>query len=263
MTGASARAVTAPRLVLIVAGQSNATGLGSYAVDPTTGVDYLTKPYATKADHEDTITWLQSGLVVDEKPEVSLDTPQMRAIIGNKEGKQIFGPEIGLARTVTAETGEPLTIIKVTYPGTLLGGEWDPGDSLWKKMVKFVDATIATDAARGVTDHVGGFYWVQGEADSVCPICAEYYQYHLTEFVQALRSDAIVPTASPIVLGKTWMSKNPKGSDEVRAADDYVAAHEPNVYEVDTKDLPRPLGLHISNVGELALGKDMAKVAVP
>jgi hypothetical protein len=262
----SAHAAVMPvkRLVLIVAGQSNATGLGSYARDGKT--DYLAAPFATGADRTSTITWDQSYLGTDkEASEVPLDTPQV--IEANAPapyaGLQIFGPEIGLARAVYAATGQPMTIIKVAFENTALAGQWIPGGPLWNTMVSFVQSTIARDAAAGQKDTIGGFYWIQGEDDAAIPAWAALYQVHLNSFVLALRRDLPLGPHPAIVLAKTWDPKSP-GNTEVRAADDWVAAHRPNVFTVDTKNLPRLADEpHLTNVGELALGKAMAEVAMP
>ena len=53
-----ATAPLAPRLVLVVAGQSNADGFGSYRVDPVTKTNYLAAPYLNGADAHDLLTWL-------------------------------------------------------------------------------------------------------------------------------------------------------------------------------------------------------------
>ena len=259
---ASAGGVPSHRLVLIVAGQSNATGFGSYATDPVTGIDYLAAPFATAADSLDTITWKQSWLTDGGEPnEVPLDAPQTSIAPGNP---QVFGPEIGLAREVYAVTGQPVTVIKVTFPGTPLAHDWIPGGGLWDAMVSFIHGTVSRDAARGVSDKLGGFYWVQGEADAAVPKEAAAYRANLTKFVSDIRTRLPLGRAVPIVLGKVWVAAYPTGNDQVRAADNYVAAHQAHVYTVDTKNLLRlPETLHILNTGELRLGDEMADVSMP
>jgi hypothetical protein len=256
---ASAAPRVTHRLVLIVAGQSNASGLGSFAKSGS--VDYLSAPYATAADRLSRITWDQSYLSDDLKStEVPLDTAQTieaDAPVPLVSGAQVFGPEIGLARAVYASTGRPVTIIKVAFGNTVLAGQWIPGGPLWNKMVTFVHSTIARDATAGQKDTIGGFYWMQGEDDAAVPGWASRYQTNLISFVLALRHDLLGPHP-PIVLAKIW-DPTSAGNTEVRDADGYVAAHHPNVFTVDTKNLPRlPDQPHLTNVGELTLGKMMA-----
>ena len=258
---ASAAGSTPKRMILIVAGQSNASGLNSFATDPTTGIDYLAPPYTTAADKDDLIAWWQIGLTHDlQSTPVPLDTPQ---IVASSPPAQIFGPEIGLARAVMAATKRPVTIVKVACGGTSLAGQWVPGGPLWTNMTAFVRSIIRSDAAKGQTDVIGGFYWVQGENDAVYPTQANAYRANLEKFVTQLRIQ--LPMASaPIVLGKIWTTLSVVGSNKVRAADNYVAAHEKHVYTVDTKNLGRyDHGVHLTNRSELTLGEEMAKVAMP
>jgi hypothetical protein len=253
------------RLVLIVAGQSNGSGARSFAINSTTGVNYLAAPYATAADKYSTITWDETYLTNDiESSEVPLDTPQYVDSVQVKGHPQIFGPEIGLARSVYASTKQPVTIIKVTFPATTMDNNWVPGDPLWNKMVSFVKTTIAKDSANGQVDTIGGFYWVQGESDSIKSQWASLYKGELAKFVPALRVDLPIGPKTPIVLAKTWVSAYPSWSDEVRAADDWAAAQYPYTYTVDTKNLARYSdNLHLINTSEITLGDRMAKVDMP
>jgi hypothetical protein len=51
------------------------------------------------------------------------------------------------------------------------------------------------------------------------------------------------------------------GNNEVRAADVAVAAALPDVYVVDSlPQLRTGLGIHVANVGELAIGQQLAQV---
>ena len=204
----SAAGSTPKRMILIVAGQSNASGFNLYATDPTTGIDYLAPPYATAADKDDLIAWWQLGLTKDlQATPVPLDTPQIGA---TSPPAQIFGPEIGLARAVMAATRRPVTIVKIAAGGTSLG-QWVPGTVIWKNMTTFVRSIIRFDAAKGQTDVIGGFYWFQGESDAVYPTEADAYRANLTKFVTQLRVQ--LPMASePIVLAKIWMALSVVGS---------------------------------------------------
>jgi len=116
---------------------------------------------------------------------------------------------------------------------------------------------------------IGGFYWIQGEDDSVVTKLADAYKSNLTKFVKQLCIQLPISSATPIVLAKTFLpgvlfGSATAGSATVRAADDYIAAHQKHVYTVDTKDLARyDNGIHLTNLSELSLGAEMAKVAMP
>ena len=74
--------VVSHRALVLLAGQSNATGWESYAIDPTTHVNYLAPPYANAADARSTISWMPwtgypratGGGATGQVP---LDTPQL------------------------------------------------------------------------------------------------------------------------------------------------------------------------------------------
>ncbi len=273
------------RLVLVVAGQSNAVGCDSYATDPTTGIDYLAPPYTDGADTHDLLTWtpwsIEQGAGATP---TSLDSPQVA--IGCVAAP-IFGPEIGIARQLWADTGQEVTIVKAAYDGTTLAVDWSPTGSgalplgLFPATVTDVSGTMAADAAHGQLDVLGGFYWYQGESDAESPSTARAYRANLRRFIVALRRDLPFAPTAPVVLAKEDISDwadalgasgadTPAqvaallaGNDEVRSADDWAAAHLPDVVEVDTRGLPRPAYLHLSDTSELTLGEELASASEP
>jgi hypothetical protein len=279
-----------PHLVLVVAGQSNASGVESFNPDPNTGINYLAAPYTNGADANDLITWepwfVAQGMGATPVP---LDTPQQITVY-SPDILTIFGPEIGLARQLWTDTGRSLTIVKAAYEGTDLAVNWaprgtgTPPDGLFPAMVSQVDTVMANDAANGQFDVLGGFYWYQGESDAGQESLAKEYQKNLNKFILALRKDLPMTPTAPIVLAKEDITANiayelsqgaitpadaaieTTGNSEVRAADDWAAANLPDVVEVDTADLARngPTGalpgteIHLTNVSELTLGQELA-----
>jgi len=268
------------RTLVVLAGQSNAMGAQSFAVDPTTGTDYLIAPYVNGADATSTVSWMPWG--VDPAPvhtrsgQVPLDSPQL--LTGS--GLQIFGPEIGWARAIYADTGESVSIVKAAYPNTSLQGDWLPSiaDGNFSQMVTKILSTMAADAHHGQLDTIGAIAWYQGEADATDPKMAADYQTNLTTFIQALRSDLPAEETTPIVLVKeslasllgTWQSAGSCGTTvdcaaiavgdgEVRAADDWAAANLAHVVDVDTLGLARFEGLiHLTDDSELVVGQEIA-----
>jgi hypothetical protein len=80
----------------------------------------------------------------------------------NGSTSQLFGPEIGLARQLYADTGKTAEIVKVAHEGSSLAGDWSPngGDlGMYATLVNKVTSVIAADAAVGCTDVIGGFFW--------------------------------------------------------------------------------------------------------
>jgi hypothetical protein len=107
---------------------------------------------------------------------------------------------------------------------------------------------------------------------------ADAYQTNLSTLTSTLRDDLPMDPSTPIVLAKeslaAWLgfaaysglcpkvdcTAIDQGDGEVRAADDWVAAKLPHVVAVDTIDLPRTgVLIHLSNVGDLAIGARIAQ----
>jgi hypothetical protein len=274
-----------PHLVVVLAGQSNATGQQSFAVDPTTGINYLADPYTDGADANDLITWEPWQMLQGNgATPVPLDSPQ-RIL----DGTQTFGPEIGLARQIWTDEGRSVTIVKTAYEGSDLAVDWNPKGSgalpngLFPAMVAKVKTVMAADAANGQFDVLGSFDWYQGESDAGNVNYAKNYQSRLVKFVAAVRKGLPMAATAPVVLAKedttdydnyshtsgavkvAGEAELLKGYAEVRAADDWAAAHVPSVVQVDSAGLARvsPPDLHLSNASELTLGSEMATVAEP
>jgi carbohydrate esterase-like sialic acid-specific acetylesterase len=269
LTAGPAGAAAVPRDLIIVAGQSNATGQESYAVDPTTGTNDVAAPFANGADSSSTITWWQSYVSPNQQGQVDdrqfvpvpLDTPQTSTV----SNRQVFGPELGLARQIYHDTGQPVTVVKVAFAATSID-QWSPqrSDSLYFDLTRAVRQTMANDLKAGYEDNVAGILWYQGETDASEPAKAVGYQNSLGLLLKAFREN--ISSSAPIVLAKEDISitcalaqMNCSGNAMVRAADDWAATNLPNIYEVDTAGLPRTgLGVHLSNQGELELGEEVA-----
>ena len=265
-----------PRLTLVVAGQSNAMGAESYAVDPTTNINYFGAPYANGADKADSLYFNEW---FTQAPQASyhnsLATPQ---IWGSPIGtRQFFGPEIGLARQIYADTKQPATIIKTAFANTSLAVNWSLSDpkSLYYQMVNFVNARLTTDAKVGQLDVVAGFYWYQGESDAGNLTQAGDYRANLTTMLTAVRPALHMNEKAPIglvqeslanVISVMQLNGNcptcadlATGDTLVRAADEAAAAALPAVYVVDSLPQIRTgVGIHVANAGELAIGQQLA-----
>jgi hypothetical protein len=228
------------------------------------------------------ITWIPSAhgglLAAPDSGLVGLDTPQVLASPATPV--QVFGPEIGLARQIWADTRQQITIVKAAIGSTSLAVDWNPAtpNGYYAQMVAKVIATMAADAAKGQLDTLGAVYWYQGEDDAANPSWYPKYQSNLTDFIAHLRTDLPLDHAASIVLAKESQAATISyrqatgdcpfdncatvqvGDRAVRVADDWAAANLAHVVEVDTLDLPRvaPFLIRLSNVGELALGASLA-----
>lgn len=268
------------RTLIIVAGQSNALGYGSLAVDPATRVNYYQSPYRNGADSASTITWAHLSLIpMPADHPVKLSSPQ-NFTMADGSRRRIFGPELSLARDLYADHQLPVTIVKATWGGTSLAYYWDVhlNDSLFWQLVDHYNVLVRADAAKGQLDTLGMVYWYQGEHDMVTPADADAYQANLVDLVANLRGNLLNGANARFALVKAWISPlinlleffgdDPatitayrEGQVKVRAADDWVAANIPGVtVAADASDLPFNANdpAHLTNVGEITLGHRLA-----
>jgi hypothetical protein len=170
---------------------------------------------------------------------VPLDTPQIPnpdiGLCGGTGAR--FGPEIGLARQVYADTGQAATIVKAAMPGTSIT-EWAPkaDEQLLPVMVKEVKSAIASDRRHGFVDTIGGFYWYDGETDRAYVPWADLCRGNLSRLIQNVRKDFPMGKAPVgIVMATEDGSYIPPGMQIVRTADVWAATHLANVVTVDSK----------------------------
>ncbi len=274
-------ALSAPvptHLVVVLAGQSNAEGARSYVVDPVTKINYFATPFASAADTLDRLTWLAwpkpDMLAPPSSDPVPLTTPQILS------GVAVFGTEIGLARQLYADTKQTVTVIKATYPGTALSGEWKPTrtNGLYQQMRDFALATMSNDAAHGQFDVLASYVWFQGESDAL--LHNTHYRSELAILLHSLRHDLPLNATAPIVVAKESILEREQyeqvhggcakdncshaieGNTIIRGADDWAGHHLAHIIVVDSAGLDRTISsryLHLSNVGELVLGAKIAR----
>ena len=268
--------------IVVVAGQSNATGWESEAIDAATGKNLLTQS-PSPADRAIPISWDQpqttkpARVGFDDSGPVPLLTPQILddGQSSGPQGQQIFGPEVTLARGLYSAGVRDAVILKVTKGGTRLGdnGPWSPpSGALYSTLLTDARDLQTWEASKGRSATIATINWYQGESDST-PVLAPSYQRNLTNLITSMRTDLGAQTTTPFVIVKTSIAAyidvqqrtgvcSPSqcaalhvADNEVRAADDAVASKLPAVALVDSILLPR-IGvlLHLSNHGELLLG---------
>jgi hypothetical protein len=258
--------------VLVVAGQSNALGYDSYVIDPKTHRDIFTDASRSPADRKVLLTWDESQVLAASSGAVALDTPQIRA--GARS--PIFGPELGLARALYAAGRRHLLVVKVATDGSSLAQDWLPGDDDFKLLLAKANGALKWATAHGFVPKLAGVYFFQGETDALNASWAAEYGTNLRAFLSGLRH--MLPLASripidlaqidltdflrieqatkvcqPAICAAEW-----KGNAEVMAAQASVASKY--TFVTPTSRMARFENfIHLSNVGELALGRAFAK----
>jgi hypothetical protein len=258
--------------VLVVAGQSNALGYDSYVIDPKTHRDVFTDSSRSPADRRVLLTWDESQVPAASTGPVPIETPQNR--IGARS--PIFGPELGLARALYADGHRHLIVVKVATNGSSLAEDWLPGDDDYKLLLTRVQGAERWASAHGYVPSLAGIYFFQGETDALNPTWAAAYGTNLRVFLAGLRQALTLGSRVPIDLAQIDLtdflrieqatkvcqpavcSAEWKGNAEVMAAQASAAGGSTLV--TPTSRLARFQNfIHLSNVGELALGKAFAK----
>ena len=257
--------------VVIVAGQSNATGSESFLLDaPAPLKRDLDSLFGTPALIDQTTL----GQPAPPLPHVStLLAPQYSA------GQRIFGPELSLADTLAAHGHGNTFILKDSTPGSNLSRDWDPtattGPRLYSRLLADLAAVRRYAARRGETVRVVALVWVQGESDSVNRAVASGYQHRLFDLIAHLRHDVI--STGHIVIVKTDVSRTipflrfiggcRPSCDQVLSANSIVrsaqvtAGRLPGITVIDSSGMEhRPDFLHLDASGEDELGVAAGRV---
>jgi hypothetical protein len=185
-------------------------------------------------------------------------------------GNVYVGPEVTFGRGL-ADAGRTVALVKHAVPGTDLATFWYPGATPDDATAGegFVGLADSIDAATATLDAAGrpwvwaGFVWMQGESDAIDSTWADAYEANLTGLVGAVRTLTDTPDL-PVVVGLISRESLWTYADTVRAAEQAVADADPDIYTVETDDLPRnTLDLaHYDGVSMRVLGARFARAVL-
>ena len=257
--------------VIVLAGQSNAEGYESYAVQ-SDGSNLLgTNP----ADNSVPFTFWGDDTSTVDTPPAFLNAPQVIA----QTGKQTFGPEIGIARFLWSHHRQNIAVVKVAVAGSSLAS-WEPGSARLMTLSKQVTDLETWESDQGTSASVTAIVWMQGETESLGATAPATYRATLSSFLPKLRHAVGAKATVPVILVRTStaayvgiLRRVTKGNCTpsscadllewnvmVRAAQLSVAKSSARVILVDSAGLPRTgVQLHLSATGELLLGKKVGK----
>ena len=280
--------VVQTRTIVLLAGQSNAFGSSSLALDQPSGINLVDQVSAQIPKGSVSLSW--SSLFALDQPQsasgyVPLATPQIESplITGGISNVQFFGPELGIAKGLFSSFHEPLSVLKVTVPNSNLLGNWSPLSKYgcFSNLVHVLKNHIALDAKNGIVDFFQAVVWYQGESDAMNLVTQDAYVSALGSFFGSL--DRAVPAVSnaPLILVKESIAAfiellstlNRCGEDRclllshgdaaVREADEVFSLTRPRTSTVDSLGLDRTdLYVHLTNHGELQLGLEIAAAIV-
>lgn len=257
--------------LFVVAGQSNAAGFAAETKVASEKFNLWSGPGRNGAD---TATdFVSVGCLMKQvgpTPQ-KLNTPQ----VYTTTKATVFGPEVGIARTLWSAGWKNVAISKVTCGGTDLEHFWYQGSDQFTLLLTTTIGLENWYAAHGTVAVLSGAFWVQGETDSQDLATANDYFLHANDLIASIRAATFSVPTFPIIAGSIDMSAwirhtayvNGKclsatclsyeaGNNAVRAADIRLANENANTYVVDTAGLPRdPVDfVHITSPGMLRLG---------
>lgn len=255
--------------VFILAGQSNAVGASC---------DVNELPVELQVAQEDVWFWFEEGQLdpgrrissggILESLNRQFD-PTGVTIFGTQaypvyEG---FGSELMMGRRLADNLRTGVALIKFGINGTRIYPYWNPNDpaSLFQQMTANVEAALNELRALGYTPRIQALFWMQGESDALRIDYANIYEAKLRELVAAIRTRFADPQL-PVFIGRLCSEMVHSGYynfpclNHIRAAQEQIAATVPNVYLVNTDDLPLDyMGVHFTSTGQCMLGERFAR----
>lgn len=239
--------------VILMAGQSNCTGLGVIASAPAKYQAAIAKTYIWKSADS---TW-----------------PQLLAGTNNDAAdSNSFGTELSLGTYLAENTGlGNVRLVKYQASGKSLAVDFLPtaGTNYVAMIAKF-DAAIADMVSKKVKFHIAGIVWIQGENDATLTNGATYgaaYNANLTSLISNLRTKYNVYGKGgdvPFIISQLGsIARAGAGewyyTDLVRQAQIDVAAAVNRVKIVKTDDLAvSDANVHYSTNSYLTLGDRIA-----
>ena len=176
----------APAKVIILAGQSNASGC-SY--DQYLKKNVSSEKYAEYENGYDNvyINYFVSGQNLSEE--------FVKCSVRQGELDDRFGPELGLAEKLhQTYPDQNFFIIKYAWGGTNLYEQWLSPSSkgktgkLYLDFVSFVDTSVKYLISKNYDVKIEGICWMQGESDSFSVETAINYKNHLSNFINDVRN---------------------------------------------------------------------------
>lgn len=176
-----------PVKVILLAGQSNASGVSSIA--------YLSQ----KSDPARYAAFSAgySNVLINFFDDNGNNTSGSRFIpVGINQGCNVgyFGPEIGIAESLSAAyPDETVFVIKYAWGGSNLYNQWLSPSSegntgeLYKAFTNFVRASMYYLRAKNYNAEIVAMCWMQGESDS--DVNCQTYGTHTANFVSDLRAE--------------------------------------------------------------------------
>ncbi len=228
---ASASSAEEPYSIFILAGQSNAEGTYSYrnVLPAGTGPtmhdhpgDTATGLWLAGADGQGPADGFQiiqffSGVSSAGWVDSGDGTPNKLKNLNYAQRAGQFGSELGIGRYTYDMGRRKVIVLKVTYGfqslapsnSVFIPFDWNINsvNKSYARLKNEFSLLTQKIKAEGQTYTVDGFFWMQGETDTLQPSYSAAYQTYLTDLTNAARTDFQMHPASHIVAGKISLKK--------------------------------------------------------
>lgn len=185
--------------VIIISGQSNAVGCTHSNEIMNWDENGVEKYSEYQMGYKDiqiaydcwTLTWNDAGQITGRVSQnQSRGNNFVRVALGQGNGAETFGPEIGIAEAMHEKYANKLFLIKFACGGSSLKGDWvDKRNSMYPKMINYIDMQIKNLKDKGYSPRIKAFCWMQGEGDSYGSDYYSQYKSNLDTFVGNMRQD--------------------------------------------------------------------------
>ena len=172
--------------VIVFSGQSNATGIGR--------MNYLEKKISDEEYqvYENGFSHVLTNFYVDNGRNKSDEFTTVKLGQGIKQ--YYFGPELELAKQLNDDSSRRHVIVKYSYSGTYLYGQWYDRDQnhvgpLYTALINFTKTSLDYLIKKNYKPNLKALCWMQGEYDGLDSNYADKYDENLTEFVSNFRND--------------------------------------------------------------------------
>lgn len=274
------------RNLFIIAGQSNAAGLAatdrpSSPFSPDTHFDQV-QIYgfqgapAVVLDRDNaslyrSVDWSAAASWGTARPGYgSKDLGYYRSVINPaaqaSDLSGLYGAELPFAALLSHTPPYEHYLIKLAIGGTTLAPngdpvspDWAPGSFLYRELLEMIaDAYNAKRA--GVTLHIAGLFWMQGESDALDGLRAANYQASLAAFVAHFRASLsemgcpVTKPDFPVIVGRIQDNPALPYREQVRNAQEAIAQSPMGVRTLSTDGLQRLDRVHFGESGQAELG---------
>jgi chondroitin AC lyase len=232
----------------VLAGESNASGRANYADN------------ISDDDADDEVIYYYDTDTTGDDSDL-LDSDGGFTTLG-PTSNDVFGPEIGIGRTLVSFEESNPCIVKFSRGGTNLDEDWDPdalsGELLYSELLEHINTATSVLVNAGHTYTIKGLFWLQGESDGTQDR-SEDYVANLEYLISSLRADLELEQL-PVIIAKIGNTTSDSYQAIVQSAQISVAEADAYTDCVETDDLTYLAdGLSYDAASTLTIGTRMAQ----